>query len=217
VVIMTEKTKTEIREKFADEEYPIRVIGRHISITDPMKSYAVDKLKKILDRFGARIIEANIIMDVQKLMHAVDFLLLVNNTRIKVIGQSENMYTSIDQAITRLGSKLSRYKRRLREHHAKGVSTVDMNVNVIQRIDLVDEINDQIEEETMNQIEEELTPHAVVSQEKKPLKTLNLEEAIMKMELSEDLFMIYRSEAERKLKVIYRRNDGNYGIIELEA
>jgi putative sigma-54 modulation protein len=36
------------------------------------------------------------------------------------------------------------------------------------------------------------------------------------MELSEDLFMVYRSEEDRKLKVIYRRNDGNYGIIEPE-
>ena len=42
------------------------------------------------------------------------------------------------------------------------------------------------------------------------------EEAIMKMELSEDNFLIFRSEEDTKLKVIYRRSDGNFGVIELE-
>ncbi len=213
---MTEKTKSEIREKFAKDGYPFHIVGRHIAITDPMKSYAVDKLTKLLDRFGERVIEANIIMDVQKLMHAVDFNLIVNNTRIKVTGRTENMYASIDQAIARLETKLARYKKRLREHHARGISVIDMNVNVIERAAPLDDINDQIEEETLSKIEERMKPHTVTSREQKPLKTLNQEEAIMKMELSEDLFMIYRSEEDRKLKVIYRRNDGNYGVIEPE-
>ena len=212
---MNEKTKAEIKEKFVDLEYPIHVIGRHISVTEPMKAYAIDKMSKSVDRYGVRAIEVTVTMDVQKLSHVVDFILLVNNTKIKVSGRSENMYASIDQAIDRLNAKLRRYTKRLKEHHAKGVSEVDMNVNVIKLIP-VDDINDLIEEESLKNIEEQLKPHPIVSREKKPLKTLNQNEAIMKMELSEDQFMIFRSEEDQKLKVIYRRNDGNYGIIELE-
>lgn len=212
---MAEKTKTEVKEKFSKAEYPIQIIGRHLSITDPMKDYAVEKLIKV-ERFGGRVIDAIIIMDVQKLMHEVDFIIDVNNTKIRVCGRSENMYASVDQAIDRLQNKLSRYMRRLREHHAKGISEIEMNVNVIKRILPLEEINDQIEEERLRQVESELKPHQIVSREQKPLKTLNQEEAIMKMELSEDLFMIYISEESQKFKVIYRRNDGNYGIIEPE-
>jgi putative sigma-54 modulation protein len=213
---MNEKTKAEIKEKFAQLEYPVQVIGRHVSVTEPMKAYAVDKMSKVIDRFGGRIIEAVVTMDVQKLMHVVDFMIMINNTKIKVFGRSETMYASIDQAIERLESKLSRYHRRLKEHHAKGVSQIEMNVNVV-RVPLIDDINDQIEEETIKKVEEQLKPHPVVSSEKKPLKTLTQDEAIMKMELIEDQqFMIFRSEEDRKLKVIYRRNDGNYGIIEPE-
>jgi putative sigma-54 modulation protein len=213
---MPEKTKAEIKEKFAQFEYPIHVIGRNVAITEPMKAYAVDKLRKV-ERFGGHVLEATIIMDVQKLMHSVDFIIDVNNTKIKVSGRSENMYASTDQAIAHLEAKLRRYMRRLHEHNAKHLGSIDMNVNVVGRIALIDDINDQIEEENLNKIEAELTPHKVVSRETKPLPTLNLGEAIMKMELSEDHFMIYQSEEERgKLKVIYRRNDGNYGIIEPE-
>ncbi|MCH9627339.1 MAG: Ribosome hibernation promotion factor [Chlamydiales bacterium] len=212
---MPEKTKAEVKEKFADKEYPIHVIGRHVDITEPMKSYAIDKLVKI-ERFGGRVIETTVIMDIQKLVHSVDFLVNMNNTMVKVTGRSENMYTSVDQAIARLESKLRRYMKRLNEHHAKGLAEVDLNVNVIERITLLDEVNDQIEEENLHQVEDELRPHQIVSKEKQRLKTLNQEEAIMKMELTEVPFLVYRGEEDRKLKVIHRRDDGNYGVIEAE-
>ncbi len=212
---MTEKTKAEVREKFTHTEYPIQTIGRHLDITDPMKSYAVDKLVKV-DRFGGRVVDAVIIMDIQKLMHTVDFLINVNNTIIKVTGRSENMYASIDQAIDKLESKLRRYIKRLHDHHAKGLAEIDMNVNVIKRISPLEDINDQIEEENLSQAEQELQPHQVVSNEKRRLKTLSQEEAIMKMELTEKTFLVYRGEEDNKLKVIYRRKDENYGVIEAE-
>jgi putative sigma-54 modulation protein len=212
---MAEKTKAEIKEKFVSAGYPIQVIGRHVEITEPMKNYAIDKLKKI-DRFGIRVLDVVISMDVQKLLHTADYMLNVNNTLIKVSGRSENMYASIDQAVSKLEYKLARYMRRLREHHAKHLADIDMNVNVVQRIAPIDDINDQIEEENLKKIEEDLHPHEVVNRETRSLKILNHDEAIMKMELSEDLFLIYRSEEDMKLKVLYRRKDGNYGIIEPE-
>ncbi len=211
-----EGKKTAIKEKFAGEEYPIHVVGRHVDVSEAMKSYAVDKLKKI-KRFGGRLIEATIVMDIQKLVHSVDFILNVNNTKIKVSGITENMYSAIDQAIDHLETKLRRYHKRLSVHHAKGTKEIDMNVNVIRTpVDPLVDVNDQIEEENLVVVEEELRFHPVISKETLPLKTLNQDEAIMKLELSGDPFMIYRSEEDRKLKVIYRRDDGNYGVIETE-
>jgi len=212
-----EQRKAAIKEKFANEEYPIHIIGRHLSVTDAMKSYAVDKLKKI-ERFGVRVIEATIVMDIQKLVHTVDFILNVNNTKIKVSGRTDTMYASIDQALGKLESKLRRYHKRLSEHHAKGVKATSMNVNVLEGppTPYLDDINDQIEEENLKQREEELKPRKVISHETLPMRTLSQEEAIMKLELSGDQFFIYKSEADQKVKVIYRREDGNYGVIEPE-
>lgn len=212
---MVEKTKAEIREKFDQTDYPIHIVGRHVEVTDAMKSYAVDKLVKV-ERFGVRVTEATITMDIQKLVHSVDFIIHINNTKVKVTGRSENMYASIDQAVARLEAKLRRYTKRLHDHHAKSLAAVDINVHVMGPISPLDEINDLIEEESLRQVEKDFKPHQIVSRETQPLKTLNVEEAIMKMELSEDQFMIYRSEEDQKLKVIYRRKDGNYGVIQPE-
>lgn len=208
------KSKAEIREKFENADYPIHIMGRHIEVTDPMKDYAIEKLTKI-ERFGGKVIDATIVMDIQKHIHTVDFIINVNNIKIKVSGSTRDMYSAIDQAIDRLVGKLSRYLEKIHEHHNKGVSVIDMHVNVIHR-DPLDEINDQIEEENLKQAESSLNPGEVVSKETRALKTLTQPEAVMKMELSEEPFIVYRCEVDRKLKVIYRREeDRNYAIIQL--
>jgi putative sigma-54 modulation protein len=209
--------KSKVKEQFADAEYPIQLVGKQVEITDAMRNYAVEKLRNI-KRFGGKVLDAIITMDVQKLVHTVEFLIIVNNTKIKVSGSSTtSMYNSIDEAIGHLQAKLRRYLARLHEHHGKHLSQIDMNVNVLQGpVPLIVDVNDQIEEENLRAIESELAPHKVVSQEKRLLKTLTIEEAIMKMELSGDMFMVYRSEDNRKLKIIYRRKDGNYGVMEPE-
>lgn len=211
---MTEKNKTTTKQKFADYEYPIQVVGRHLSVTEAMKSYAIEKLSKI-EHFGGRILDATIVMDIQRQMHLVDFVLNVSNTVIKVSGQTKDMYASIDQAIDHLRAKLKRYIGRLHDHHNRGAHVIDLNVQMIQRMGL-EGINDAIEEKTLNDIEAALKPGQIVAMEKRPLKTLTTEEAIMKMDLAEAPFYVYRNERDRKLKVIYRCDDErHYGIIEL--
>ena len=93
---------------------------------------------------------------------------------------------------------------------------VDVNVNVIRPSqDELSEINDEIEAANQDAVMKDYN-HEIVTRETRPLKTLTTEEAVMKIELSGDQFLIFRSEEDNKLKVIYRRNDKNLGIIEPE-
>ena len=128
------------------------------------------------------------------------------------------MYASIDKAIDKVQAQIRKYKKRLQDHHAKGLSIVDMQVNVYKspKKDTLDEVNEQIEEETLRQIEGEFKPHDIAKVETRSMKTLTYSEAIMKMELSGELFLLFRNEEDLKLRVIYRRNDGDYGVIEPE-
>lgn len=198
-------------------EYPIRLFGRHIEVTEAMKSYALEKLAKI-DKFGGRVLEATVILDVQKLDHTVEFIINVNNTKINVTAHSINMYAAIDLAIDKLRAKLSRYLRRLHEHHAKAGKEVEMSVNVFAApADYLSTLNDEIDEANIQRAEQQFIPHNVVNQETMLLKTLTFDEAIMKMELSGDAFLIYRSEEDHHLKLIYLRKDNNYAIVDVES
>jgi ribosome hibernation promoting factor len=199
-----------------EEGFPITVIGRHVEVTEAVKQYARDKVGK-MERFSHQILEATVTMDVQKLEHRVAIVLKVGHTLIKVAKASENMYASIDMAVEKLQHKLHRYRSRLKEHHATPLSAIDINVNVVAPgVETIDDINDEIMEENQRRAEEALRPHEVVNRKTQPLHTLRVDEAVMKLDLSGDHFLIFRSEEDQKLKVMYEREDGNYGIVEPE-
>lgn len=211
---MSRKSKA---AEFVDEMYNITVTGRHVSVTDAMKDYAIEKISKI-EKFSPRIIDAIVTMDVQKLEQRVDIVLKVNNLKIKSQAVSENMYTSIDKAVHKLEAQLLRYKSKLQDHQAKKGAITDMPVNVLRSAaeEELFEVNDEIESETRHRLLDRYTPHRVVSRKTRPLKTLTDGEAIMKLDLSGDSFLIYRSEESQKLRVMYRRPDGDFGVIQPE-
>lgn len=209
---MTRKTKS----LQVNQDYDIVVTGRHVLVTEPMKDYAREKVSKI-EKFGLRIIDVVVTMDMQRTNHIVDIILKVNDFKVKSTAVSDDMYTSIDKAVDKVQAQLRRYKTRLLDRQTRPVQMVDMNVNVLRASDSdIDDVNEEIESENERRIAASLKPHEVVKQETRPLKTLTQEEAIMKMELCGDLFLIYRSEETGNIKVIYRRADGNFGVIEPE-
>lgn len=212
---MARPTEAEIYQKYEGEGYPIQIVARHVEISEPMKSYALDKLKRAL-RSGVRVLDVMIVMDTQKQDQKVDFILDVNNTRVKVSGHSQNMYAAIDEAIARLERMLRRYHRKLNTAVVKPLKELEMNVNVIETLALDADINDDIEEESLKHVDEAFRVHNVIEREVMALKVLNQGEVVMKMELSGEHFMLYRAEEDQKLKVIYRRSDGNFAIIEPE-
>lgn len=197
-------------------EHDVQIIGRHISVTEAMKAYAIEKFNKV-DKYNFRVVNAVVTMDIQKLDNRVDIVAHINNTKIKVGASSDDMYASIDKASDRLQSKLRKYTGLLHEHHSKTKPELEINVSIIGRSDAnLLEINEDIEAANRQDIVERFRPHEVVSKETQTLKILSQPEAIMKLELSGDNFLIYFAEEDQKLKVIYPRNDGNYGIIEPE-
>lgn len=199
--------------EFLEEAYDIQVTGRHLAVTQPMKDYAIQKISKI-ERFSHRIVDVVVTMDIQKLDHRVDIIAKIDNVRLKSSGSSTDMYASIDIAVDRLTEQLRRYKSRVVDHHPH----ININENVYRpsNEEGLLELNDEIEAENNRRLAESFTLHPIVKKEVRPLRTLTTSEAILKMELNGDHFMLFRCEEDRKLKVIYRREDGNFGIIEPE-
>ena len=127
------------------------------------------------------------------------------------------MYSAIDKASDRIIKLIRRYKTKLQSTRAKHLSTVDVHVNVIKPLqDDLAAINDDIIAENAHKEEDRYKLHEIVAKETIPLKTLTQDEAVMKMELSNDPFLIFRGEEDQKIKVIYRREDQNYSLVQLQ-
>ncbi len=204
------------RKKFAEEDaagYKLTFIGRGVQVTEAMKNYFNDKFSKI-ERFHDHIMDVHVTMEIHREEQCVSIVIKLEHFFIKVSATCSDIYASIDHAIERLHEKMRRWRSRIQDHTAKKLSVVDMQVNVLRRpYNLLEEVNGEIEAETRKEKEKIFHIPKVIANDKMPLKTITTNEAIMKMELSDDPFLIFVGEEDRKLKVIYRRQDGDYGIV----
>lgn len=208
---MNEKAK-----QFEDAPYNISVIGKHFQITDAIKAYVFEKIDKI-ERIADHIIDVVVTLDAQKLEHSCSILMNFVHFHIKVVASTENIYSAIDKAADRIIKLIRKYKTKLQSHRFKNRSTVDIHVNVIQPLkDDLKLINEEIEAENARQEEEKYKLHEIVATETMPLKMLTHDEAVMKMEITDDHFLIFKAEEDQKIKVIYRREDKNYGLVNVQ-
>jgi len=207
---------TKSSQKFDDQEYTISVVGKNIEITKPIRDYIEEKIAKI-EALSTDIIDVKVRLDVQKLNHMVDIFLKFSHFRVNVRAITENMYSAIDKSFEKLYTKLRKWKSRIQDHHNKGVAVTEMEVNVLEHAQHeIEDINQEIIDANNNNLQKDYALPKVVKKKKRPLKTLTIDEAVMKMELSDDNFKVYRSEEDKALKVIYRRRDGSYGVISPE-
>lgn len=197
----------------SEQNYNIRVFGKNIEITNAIKDYVTEKMHKI-ERLTSSLMEVNITLEVQRLDHSVNISVKFSHFRVNVHAKTLEMYSAIDRAFEKLDSKMRRWKGRIQDHHAKGVSAIDMKINVLNAPeDLTEDVNASIAEENQKALEDVYFPPKVARTKTRPLKMLTLEEAVMKMHLSSDHFMIYKSQEQQDMRVIYRRRDGSLGVM----
>ncbi len=201
---------------FAGQPYNVSVVGKHFQITDAIRNYVFEKISKV-ERLTDSIIDVIVTLDSQKLEQSCTILMNFIYFHIKVSGHTDNMYSAIDKASDRAVHLVRKYKDKLKSHRFKDRTTVDIHVNVIKPLqDDLKAINDDIEAENAVKENEKYQLHQIVAKEMMPLRTLTQDEAIMKMEITDAHFLIYRSEEDQKLKVIYRRDDRNYGLVQVQ-
>jgi len=202
--------------KFETEGYTIYVKAKNFVLTDAIRDYVFEKLDRI-ERFSKDVLDIDVTLDVQKLEHSANILMNFLHFQIRAHASTDTVYSAIDKAVDRLVRMIKKYKGQLEDHRATNMGTIDLNVNVLQpQRDEVAAINDDIEAENWKRDNEPFRIHEVVAKDVIQVRMLTQDEAVMDMELSGRDFMIYKCEEDQKLKVIYRREDENFGLIEVE-
>lgn len=196
-------------------EYNLHIMAKQIEATEGMKQHILDKLTK-LEKLTDTILDVYVRLEVEKKVHHnVAITLQYAHTKIQAHASSTDLYASMDMAVDKLVHKVRKWKSKIQEHHVRVPDAQEIDVEIHETFDLED-INDQIEEQNRIEEEERFSLPKVAKKKKIPLKMLTTEEAMMKMELSNDHFMLFRAEDDQRLKVIYRRRDSSYGVITPE-
>ncbi|MCH9613150.1 MAG: Ribosome hibernation promotion factor [Chlamydiia bacterium] len=198
------------------ENYRVSVVGKNIEVTNAMRDYFMDKLEKT-EKLSTDLIHVDATVEVHKLDHEVTIIMKFSHYRIKVHAVTGEMYSAIDKAFDKLRSKLRRWKSKIQSHHAKGLKMTEMEVELLEHEEKeVQALDQDIIEENNTTLDAAFARPPVVRVTKAPLKTLTLDEAWMKMELTDDLFMVFKSEEDRTIKVMYRRANGGYAIMNTQ-
>ncbi|MDD2568156.1 MAG: ribosome-associated translation inhibitor RaiA [Clostridia bacterium] len=172
----------------------INVKGRNLEITNAMREYVEKRLNKF-DKMVGGLDEAFVTMSVQKDRHKVEVTMPLNGVILRGEEEGVNMYACIDDVVEKLERQVRKHKTRL----AKKMREGSINRKVIM------------------EIPEQENESRLVRTKTFDIKPLAVEEAIMQMDLLGHNFFVFVNDETDNINVVYRRKDGNYGLLQPEV
>lgn len=185
----------------------INIRGKNIQLTDSLRSYTESKVGK-LQKFYEDLSAADVSLIVEKNRnveetHKVEITLHANGTIIRGEESTISMYSSIDVAVDKLERQIKKFKQKLYKNLAKDKRRGQEMTSMpgLPGIEL------PIEDE------EDIEPR-IVRSKRFSMKPMDPEEATLQMELLGHDFHMFLNPETEQINVVYKRKDGNYGLIE---
>ncbi len=171
----------------------IEVSGIHIPIQDEVDKHIRKKLEK-LTKYLDRVVSVKVILKMERERYITEISVLAKKATIYGEGGSENVYVSIEKAVDKVGKQARKFKERLKSHkHYARLAQERMPL----------EVSSLPEAESK-----------VVHITRQIPKPMNLDEAVMQMDLSREKFLVFLNAATAQVNVIYKMHSGDYGLIE---
>ena len=174
----------------------ITVTFRHTEPIESLRTYAEEKINKIKKYLDSPM-DAHIVLTVEKFRHQADVTLSLNGVRIKAVEETADMYSAIDQVTDKIEKQVKRHLSKIKDHRVENARGEETSV-----LEEVDESAALAQEETIIEVEKMIA------------KPMDPEEAAMQLNLGTRGFLVFRNAKSREINVIYKRADGNLGLIE---
>ncbi len=175
------------------------IYARNINLTEGLKEAIENKLSR-LDKYFTQPVEARATLSVTKLEQTFEVTIPFGSILIRAEESSDDMYKSIDLVQDKLERQIRKYKTKI--ERKAGDSSVRFEDKAFGKA------QESLEEDEDN------SPR-IVRTKKIPMKPMNKEEAVLQMELLGHNFFVFEDE-EGDMGVVYKRKDGNYGLLEKE-
>jgi putative sigma-54 modulation protein len=178
----------------------ITVTFRHVDPTPALRTYAEEKLERV-KKYLRRPIDAHVILSVAKERHVAEVTLKADHVTMFAAEETHDLYSAIDLALDKLEHQAQKLKAKRRRH--KGASGPRETAEVTTSVLAADRRGPG-------------GAPAVIRTQRVPAKPLSVEEAVEQLRGSRDEFLVFTNASSQTLAVLYRRKDGNYGLIEPE-
>ncbi len=177
----------------------VSVTFRHVEPSEALKDYAIRKLSK-MEKYTDSPMEANVVLGIEKFRHQADITVTGDGLKIKGREETGDMYSAIDLALEKIEKQLKRFRERPRAIKAgRNLKTLVARLNIIDA----------------TATEEMESPHIIRSRSMEA-KPMDIEEAVMQLKSGNDEILVFTNSQSTALNILYRRRDGNFGLIEPE-
>ena len=171
---------------------------KKVNLPNKVHAYAEKKVGK-LDRYFKADAEAAVVFSVEKDRNNVELTVRSGGTIIRVAESTSDMFATVDAAVASVERQLRKNKARLEKR---------LRENAFERCVDVDEVSSFAPEAEEDEFQ-------IVRTKRFPIKLMSAEEAVLQMNLVDHTFFAFKNaEADGAFSVVYRRNDGGYGLIE---
>jgi putative sigma-54 modulation protein len=165
--------------------------------SEPVRSYLEEKLSRI-KKYIDEPIDAQAVLSVsKKIRHNAEVTIVAKGITIKGSEETNDMYAAIDAVTDKLERQLKRYKEKLKNHKPLPGKPRQVEKTVL----------------AAESFDEGVSEPVIIRSYSFPVKPMAVEEAVMQMDLLNKNFLVYTDAGSEEINVVYRRKDGNYGLI----
>lgn len=181
-------------------KYNIR--GQHILVTDALREHVEKKLSRLERYFEAPLTsEVNVTLSVTKNRQGVEVTIPLRGVMLRAEEKHDDMYAAVDLVVDKLERQIRKHKTKVnRKFRTDGGLKTLFREDSGAAVSVLDE-------------DEELDV-GVVRTKRHTLKPMDVEEAILQMNMVGHSFYVFANAETKEVNVVYRRDDGKYGLIE---
>jgi putative sigma-54 modulation protein len=170
------------------------VTFKNLDPSEALKTYVKDKLDRF-DRFLENPAEASVVLSVEKFRHMAEINIIGDRLTLNGAEETNDMYSAIDLTLDKLEIQIKKNKQKSRG----------------RRNAAIHRIKNSFAEPTYAHEDEAPKQVKIHNIEYKPM---DIEEAVMQIDLTDDNFLVFTNARTDRVNVLYRRKDGHYGLIQ---
>ena len=177
----------------------LNIRGEKVTITQSMKAYLEEKLAKMDKYFeNPEEINANILVRIRGLEQIIEVTALTKKFTLRAEESNEDFYSAVDLVVSKLERQIRKNKERLNNKY-KNIEKLEFNFSTVEE-------DEEVEENVST----------IIKRKNISMKPMDEEEAMLQIELLNHDFFVFKNIDEECVSVLYKRKDGNYGIINMK-
>lgn len=173
----------------------LSVVFRHMEASDALRNYTQERTAK-LTKYIDRPIEVQVALTVEKIRNIAEVVINADGIRIAGEESHEDMYAAIDLVMDKIERQVKKYRSKIRKHKPTPGKELSWRRDIYEP----------------ESFEDDREP-VVVRTESYFVKPMSVDEAAMQMDLTHQDFLVFNNALTQSVNVLYRRRDGNFGLI----